>query len=100
MTIETIGLLSPGEMGGAVGGALHDHGFDVVTCLAGRGEATRERAERHGLRHVPDLAVLLGEADLMLSIMPPEFGPATADVVAAATTRASLRSTSAACAHP
>jgi 3-hydroxyisobutyrate dehydrogenase-like beta-hydroxyacid dehydrogenase len=86
MTIETIGLLSPGEMGGAVGGALHDHGFDVVTCLAGRGEATRQRAERHGLRHVPDLATLLGEADIMLSIMPPEFGPATADAVAAAMT--------------
>ena len=84
MIIEKIGLISPGEMGGAVGGALHANGFDVMCCLAGRGEETRERAERLGLRDVPDLQTMLLEADLMLCIMPPEFGPATADAVAAA----------------
>jgi 3-hydroxyisobutyrate dehydrogenase-like beta-hydroxyacid dehydrogenase len=82
MTIKTIGLMSPGEMGGGVGWALHEAGFDVVTCLEGRGEFTRKRAEGFGLRFVDTLETLLAESDLVLSILPPEYAPALAERIA------------------
>jgi 3-hydroxyisobutyrate dehydrogenase-like beta-hydroxyacid dehydrogenase len=83
MTIKTVAILNPGEMGGAVGGALRDNGFDVIVCLDGRSDATQERATRYGLRNVGSLDAVIGEAQIVLCIMPPEFSPATADAVAA-----------------
>ena len=41
MGIETVGLLSPGDMGHSVGKALGEHGLRVVTCLRGRSDRTR-----------------------------------------------------------
>lgn len=87
MTIKTVGLQSPGEMGAAVGGALRENGFDVIVSLDGRSDATRARAERYGLRDVGSLDSVIGAADLVLCIMPPEFSPATANEVAEAMTR-------------
>ena len=84
MALHTIAILSPGDMGHAVGWALREHGHDVITCLAGRSEPTRARAERAGFRDVPDLEALVGEADLVLSILPPEMAEDTAVRVAAA----------------
>jgi putative dehydrogenase len=84
MTIKTVAILNPGEMGGAVGGALRDGGFDVIVCLDGRSEATRNRAKTYGLRDVGSLDAVITEADMVLCIMPPEFGTATADAVAEA----------------
>lgn len=83
MTIETVGLLNPGEMGAAVGGALHENGFDVIVSLEGRSAATRDRAARYGLRDVGSLDDVIAAADMVLCIMPPEFSPAMADAVAA-----------------
>ncbi len=88
MAIETIGILSPGEMGGGVGAALAAHGHRVITCLAGRGAATRARAARSGFHEVADLEALVAEADLLLSILPPESAPALARGVAEAMARA------------
>ena len=84
MPIKTVAILSPGEMGAAVGRALHDAGFAVVTCLEGRGDFTRKRAEAAGFTFADTLEALLGEADLVLSILPPEHAPALAGRVAAA----------------
>ncbi len=84
MTIKTVAILYPGEMGGAVGGALRKGGFDVIVALDGRGDATRGRADTYGLRDVGSLDAAITEADMVLCIMPPEFSPATADTVAAA----------------
>ncbi len=86
MPLNKIAILVPGEMGAAVGKAFHDNGLDVLTCLAGRSRPTRERAAAAGFRDVADLGALLADADMVLSIMPPEFAPATADAVAAAMT--------------
>ncbi|MHA1108736.1 MAG: DUF1932 domain-containing protein [Alphaproteobacteria bacterium] len=83
MNFKTIAILVPGEMGAAVGKAFHDNGLDVITCLNGRSEPTRARAAAAGFRDVADLETLLGEAEMVLSIMPPEHAPATADQVAA-----------------
>ena len=87
MTIKTVAILNPGEMGGAVGGALREGGFEIITCLDGRSEATRGRASTYGLRDVGTLDAAITEADIVLCIMPPEFSPATANAVAASMDR-------------
>ncbi len=90
MTFKTVAILGPGEMGAAVGKAFKDGGVDVVTCLAGRSAPTRERAEAAGFRDVADLETLLGAAEIVLSILPPELAPALAGDVAAAMTSSKL----------
>ena len=35
MTIKTVAILSPGEMGAATGKAFQEHGFDIITSLEG-----------------------------------------------------------------
>lgn len=87
MTLKTVAILSPGEMGAAVGAALHQGGMDVVTCFAGRGDATHERAAKAGFRAVETLDALLAEADIVFSILPPEHAPAMARTVADAMRR-------------
>jgi 3-hydroxyisobutyrate dehydrogenase-like beta-hydroxyacid dehydrogenase len=87
MQPRTIAILSPGDMGSGVGRDLAVRGFDVVTCLAGRGPDSRARARSAGFRELPDLIALVSEADLVLSILPPEAAPGLAREVAAAMTR-------------
>lgn len=82
MSARAIAILSPGIMGAAVGGALRAHGHDVLTCLAGRGAATKARAARLGIRDVATLEQLAAQSDLVLSILPPESARATARAMA------------------
>ena len=42
MGLDTIEILSPGDMGHGVGRVLADGGYRVITCLAGRSRRTRE----------------------------------------------------------
>ena len=84
---QKIGILSPGDMGGGVGAALTEHGHDVITCVAGRSRETQARAERLGFRLAADLEALLAEADIVLSILPPEAAMGLARDVAAAMRR-------------
>jgi len=86
MTIKGVGILSPGEMGSGVGTVLHQHGLRVMTCLAGRGPESRERAARAGFEDVADLEALVRTCDVLLSILPPSVAGAVADQVAAALT--------------
>ncbi|PIW30606.1 MAG: hypothetical protein COW30_01825 [Rhodospirillales bacterium CG15_BIG_FIL_POST_REV_8_21_14_020_66_15] len=71
METSCIAVMAPGDMGHAVGKVLGEHGHDVVTCLAGRSDRTRGLAAKGGFRDVPDLETLVGEAGLILSILPP-----------------------------
>ena len=71
-------------MGSGVGAVLHQHGLRVLTCLAGRGADSRQRAAAAGFEDVPDLEVLVSECDVLLSILPPAAAGAMADQVAAA----------------
>ena len=84
MTIRTVAILSPGEMGAAVGRAFGQHRHDIVTWLGGRSGPTRDRARAAGFRELPTLEALLGEAGIVFSILPPEFAPRMAETVAAA----------------
>ena len=85
-TIETVGILSPGEMGSGVGAVLHNNGLRVLTCLAGRGPASRDRAAQAGFEDVADLAALVSSCEVILSIVPPAVAGTLADQVAAAVT--------------
>jgi 3-hydroxyisobutyrate dehydrogenase-like beta-hydroxyacid dehydrogenase len=71
-------------MGSGVGMVLHQHGLRVLTCLTGRGAASRERATEAGFEDMPDLDALVLESDVLLSIVPPSVAGALADQVAAA----------------
>ena len=71
MTVNKIAILSPGDMGHAVGRALSEHGFDILTLLEGRSERTRALAQDAGFRTSASLNELMIEADLVLSILVP-----------------------------
>ena len=62
MTIQTVGLLSPGDMGHVVGQVLLQHGMRVVTCLQGRSERTCMLSRQAGIAEVPTYEQLVREA--------------------------------------
>jgi len=84
MPVQTVAIISPGDMGHAVGRALVEHGLDVITCLAGRSDRTRKLAELGKFRDLPTLEAMVSEADLVLSIMPSSAALDTARLVAQA----------------
>ena len=87
MAFNTVAILHPGEMGGAVGGALSENGYDVIVCLENRSKVTLERAQSNALKNVDKIDSAIAEADIVLCIMPPEFGLVTAQQVADAMRR-------------
>jgi 3-hydroxyisobutyrate dehydrogenase-like beta-hydroxyacid dehydrogenase len=68
----TVGIVSPGAMGSAVGAALVRGGAGVVVTLAGRSERTRGLADDAGLTVLASIDEVVAEADVVLSIAPPE----------------------------
>jgi len=66
-----IGVIAQGEMGTGIGWRLAQGGAEVLTNVAGRSAASRERAERAGMKIVADDETLIGQCDVMLSILPP-----------------------------
>lgn len=82
--MPTVALLHPGGMGAAVGGQLVRAGCPVRWLRAGRSDATRQRAEEHGLTPAGDLAELLDGVDLVVSICPPQGAVSVASSVAGA----------------
>ena len=72
MTLKTIGILSPGDMGHGVGRALREcNGLRVVTDLSGRSDRTRGLAQAAGFEDMGSLDAVVAASDLVLSIMPP-----------------------------
>ena len=82
MALETVAIISPGDMGHAVGRMLGLHGIEVVTCLANRSERTKRLASQGGIRDYPTMAEMLEGADVVLSIVPPGLAAQAADEVA------------------
>ncbi len=68
---RTIGILSAGVMGSAIGQALGEHGCHVVTCLAGRSAITHERAQKAGMIGLADVDAVVAASDMILAILPP-----------------------------
>lgn len=84
MALQTVGLLSPGDMGHSVGAMLRRHGLRVITCLEGRSERTRGLAAEAGFEAVPSLEELVREAQVLLCILVPSEAVGVARAVAAA----------------
>jgi len=71
MRIETVGVMSPGDMGQAVAIQLKAQGLKVYTALEHRSERTRALAREAGLTDVGTLRRLVAECDVVLSIINP-----------------------------
>ncbi len=78
-------------MGSAVGAALARGGARVVATVAGRSERTARLAARAGLELLPDLAAVVRESDVVLSIVPPEKSASVARAVLAVAADESAR---------
>ncbi len=83
----TIAILSPGDMGHAVGRVLIEAGHKVVTSLVSRSERTTALAESAGIVDLGSLDEVVDAADLILSILVPAEAEALAVSVAAAIRR-------------
>lgn len=86
MNLQTIGILSPGDMGHAVGRRLAEKGLHVIAALGDRSERTRRLATQAGMEDVGDYAGLVNAADAILCILVPAEAEATAQRVADALT--------------
>lgn len=65
----TVAIVAPGSMGAGIGRRLAENKVTVLTSLAGRSEASAARAREAGMLSVGETQ--LGEADFLLSIVPP-----------------------------
>ena len=91
MDIKTVGIMSPGDMGSAIGKVLSDAGFEVITCLEGRSKLTAVRAKESGMRSVPSIDQIATSSDLILSVLVPSQAPALAELVAGSVRRTGRR---------
>jgi len=87
MASTCVAILSPGDMGHAVGALLRERGFRLVSVLADRSELTRDRAARAGIEDAGDLDGVLRAAEGMLAILPPAEAEPLARRVAEAMAR-------------
>jgi len=71
MKIQSVGVMSPGDMGQAVAIGLKAKGLHVCTGLEHRSERTRLLAREAGLTDLGTVGRLVAECDVVLSIMDP-----------------------------
>jgi 3-hydroxyisobutyrate dehydrogenase-like beta-hydroxyacid dehydrogenase len=82
--LRTVGIMSPGDMGSAVGQVLAKHGLTVVAALGERSARTRALAVEAGIADVGTLDNLVRKADLVMSILDPDAAIVAAQRVAEA----------------
>ena len=75
MSIESVAILSPGDMGHAIGQLLRENELRVLTCLAGRSKRTKELSEQAGIVDVPNLKELVEQSDVLMSVTVSEAVP-------------------------
>jgi len=75
LSTESVAILSPGDMGHAIGQLLRENELKVFTCLTGRSDRTRELSEKAGIIDVPNLNVLVEQSDVVMSITVSEAVP-------------------------
>jgi 3-hydroxyisobutyrate dehydrogenase-like beta-hydroxyacid dehydrogenase len=78
----TVGVVSPGAMGGALGRGWAEAGARVVATVSGRSPRTRGLA--HGLELLPALEDVVAASDVVVSVVPPGSAYDVALAVAAA----------------
>ena len=83
MTIQSVGILSPGDMGQAIAMVLSQHGLQTLAALDNRSVRTQQLAAEVPMRNVGSLKNLVIEADIVLSVMLPAAATAAAEQLAA-----------------
>ena len=83
-------LLHPGAMGASIGAALVSRGHFVSWVAEGRSAATASRASEAGLRAVDTLAGAVADAEVAISVCPPDAAVTLAKNVQAAGSRLDL----------
>lgn len=76
--MTTIGIVSPGAMGSAIGRVLREGGVRVVATTAGRSERTVLLAEAAGFELLGTLSDVVAASDIVLSVAPPDQAEAIA----------------------
>lgn len=84
MPIQTVAILTPGDMGHSVGNVLRYGGLRVITSLQGRSARTVSLAREAGIEDVGAYETLVREAEIILSILAPSAATALAQRVAEA----------------
>lgn len=87
----TVGIVSPGSMGSALGARLRDGGAVTVASVADRSARTQSLAAGAGFSQVAFLDELVDACDVVLSVVPPGEAPAVAEALVAAARRTAAR---------
>ncbi|HEX3538704.1 MAG TPA: DUF1932 domain-containing protein [Stellaceae bacterium] len=87
----TVAVVAQGSMGSGVGRRLNERGAAVRTLLSGRSAKSAERARAAGMQPAADEKALLDDADVFLSILPPDQAEALARRLAPALTALAKR---------
>src|ERR671933_137413 len=87
MSIKTVGILSPGDMGQAIAVVLSQQGLRTITALDERSERARQLAAAATIEDVGSLKHLVAESDVVLSVLVPA-APTQADQKVALAIRA------------
>lgn len=85
----TVGIVSPGAMGAAIGHVLGGAGTRVVATIDGRSERTRGLA--HGIELLETLDDVVGASEIVLSIVPPGAAVGVAEAIARSAERRAAR---------
>jgi pyrroline-5-carboxylate reductase len=84
MQIQTVGILSPGDMGQAIASVLNQNGLKTIAALDDRSERTRQLAAAANIQDVGSLTQLVIESDVVLSVLVPAAAAEVAKEVAEA----------------
>ena len=87
MTVLTLGILHPGEMGISLAASARNSGHEVLWASEGRSEKTRARAGDHGLKDALTLQALCDKCPVIISVCPPHAAEDTARRVLACSYR-------------
>ncbi|MCC5636972.1 DUF1932 domain-containing protein [Nostoc sp. CHAB 5844] len=82
MPIQTVGILSPGDMGQAIASILNQHGLKTIAALENRSPRTRQLAAAANIQDVGSLTQLVIESDVVLSVLVPAAAAKVAQQVA------------------
>ncbi|GBE91390.1 NAD(P)-dependent oxidoreductase [Nostoc cycadae] len=83
MPIQTVGILSPGDMGQAIASVLNHNGLRTIAALENRSQRTRQLAAAANIEDVGSLTQLVIESDIVLSVLVPAAAAEVAQQVAA-----------------
>jgi 3-hydroxyisobutyrate dehydrogenase-like beta-hydroxyacid dehydrogenase len=87
MQIQTVGILSPGDMGSAIASVLSQNGLLTLAALDDRSARTKQLATAAKVKNVGTWENLVAESDVLLSVLVPSEATFAANQVAAAIKR-------------